>query len=142
MNPSQVTYLEDMMWEQGYLDPKQASGGFQLLKSKDLIWSKMVREYFLGQREPIFDLMAWNADGTRMPYRQHSELLRRLYMDNELFQGKYRVEGRPIAISDIHLPIFAVAAVPRPRRPLAFGLQTAPAERRHRADLRAHQRRP
>ena len=110
MDPSEATYLEDMMWEKGYLDPKQASGGFQLLKSKDLIWSKMVREYFLGQREPMLDLMAWNADGTRMPYRQHSEFLRRLYRDNELFEGIYRVEGRPIAISDIHLPIFAVAA--------------------------------
>jgi len=110
MDPSQVALLEDMMWEKGYLDHKQASGSFQLLKSKDLIWSKMVREYYLGQREPIFDLMAWNADGTRMPYRQHSELLRRLYLDNELFQGKYQVEGRSIAISDIHVPIFAVAA--------------------------------
>lgn len=110
MNASQATLLEDMMWEQGYLDPKQVSGGFQMLKSSDLIWSKMVREYYLGQREPIFDLLAWNADGTRMPYRQHSEVLRRLYGDNELFQGKYRVDGRPIQISDIHLPIFSVAA--------------------------------
>ena len=110
MDTSEVTFLEDMMWERGYLDPKQAGGGFQLLKSRDLIWSKMVREYFLGQREPIFDLMAWNADGTRMPYRQHSELLRRLYRDNELFEGKYPVGGRAIHISDIHAPIFSVAA--------------------------------
>ncbi len=110
MGPGTVTLIEDMMWQQGYLDPKQAAGGFQLLKSNDLIWSKMVREYYLGQREPMFDLMAWNADSTRMPYRQHSELLRRFYGDNELFEGKYRVEGRPVAISDIHVPIFAVAA--------------------------------
>ncbi|MFO1419362.1 MAG: alpha/beta fold hydrolase [Candidatus Competibacteraceae bacterium] len=110
MGPGTATLIEDMMWQRGYLDPKQAAGGFQLLKSNDLIWSKMVREYYLGQREPMFDLMAWNADSTRMPYRQHSELLRRFYGDNELFQGKYRVEGRPIAISDIHVPIFAVAA--------------------------------
>lgn len=110
MDTSEVTFLEDMMWERGYLDPKQAGGGFQLLKSRDLIWSKMIREYFLGQREPMFDLMAWNADGTRMPYRQHSELLRRLYRDNELFEGKYPVGGRAIRISDIHVPIFSVAA--------------------------------
>ena len=110
MDPSEVAFIEDMMWEQGYLDPKPAGGAFQLLKSRDLIWSKMVREYFLGQREPMFDLMAWNADGTRMPYRQHSELLRRLYRDNELFAGHYQVEGRPVHISDIHVPIFAVAA--------------------------------
>ena len=85
MDASEVTLLEDMMWQKGYLDHKQVSGGFQLLKSADLIWSKMVREYYLGNREPMFDLMAWNADGTRMPYRQHSEVLRRLYVDNELF---------------------------------------------------------
>lgn len=110
MNPGEVAFIEDMMWEQGYLDPKQAGGAFQLLRSQDLIWSKAVREYFLGQREPIFDLMAWNADGTRMPYKQHSELLRRLYRDNELFSGCYQVEGRPVHISDIHVPMFAVAA--------------------------------
>ena len=111
MDAGEVTMLEDIMWQKGYLDHKQISGGFQLLKSADLIWSKMVREYYLGDREPMFDLMAWNADGTRMPYRQHSEVLRRLYVDNELFEGKYLVGGRAISISNIHCPIFAVAAV-------------------------------
>ncbi|WP_287633883.1 hypothetical protein [Accumulibacter sp.] len=55
--------------------------------------------------------MAWNVDGTRMPYRQHSEVPRRLYVDNELFQGKYLVGGRAISISNIHCPMLAVAAV-------------------------------
>ena len=142
MDPSQVALLEDMMWEKGYLDPKQASGGFQLLKSKDLIWSKMVREYYLGQREPIFDLMAWNADGTRMPYRQHSELLRRLYLDNELFQGQVH-GGRPAHRDQRHPRAdLRRRRRRRPRRPLAFGLQAAPAERLDGADFRAHQRRP
>ena len=110
MDASEVSFISDMMWDKGYLDAKQASGGFQILKSKDLIWSKMVREYFLGEREPMFDLMAWNVDGTRMPYRQHSELIRRLYRDNELAQGHYRINGQPIVLSDIHIPIFSVAA--------------------------------
>ena len=110
IDPSEVSYLEDLMWEQGYLDPRQAAGSFQLLRSHDLIWSKMVREYLLGQRQPMFDLMAWNMDGTRMPYRQHSQLLRRLFLNNDLWDGRYRVNGRPVAIGDIHAPIFAVAA--------------------------------
>jgi polyhydroxyalkanoate synthase len=58
----------------------------------------------------MFDLMAWNADGTRMPYRMHSQLLRRLFLNNDLWDGRYQVDGRPIAIGDIHAPIFAVAA--------------------------------
>lgn len=110
MGPSAIALLEDMMWDRGYLEPAQASGGFQLLKSRDLVWSKMVREYLLGQRAPLFDLMAWNADTTRMPYQQHAELIRRLYRDNELAQGHYEVNGQPIVLSDIHVPVFAVAA--------------------------------
>jgi polyhydroxyalkanoate synthase len=110
IDPSEVSYLEDLMWEQGYLDPQQAAGSFQLLRSHDLIWSKMVREYLLGKRQPMFDLMAWNVDGTRMPYRQHSQLLRRLFLNNDLWDGRYKVGDRPITIGDIHTPIFAVAA--------------------------------
>ncbi|MGI9385282.1 MAG: PHA/PHB synthase family protein, partial [Methyloligellaceae bacterium] len=73
INESQLAFLEDMMWEQGFLDTKQMAGAFQLLRSNDLIWSRMVRNYLLGEREGMSDLMAWNADLTRMPYRMHSE---------------------------------------------------------------------
>ena len=59
---SQVSYLEDLMWDQGYLDAKQMSGAFQMLRSNDLIWSRMVHDYLMGERTPMIDLMAWNAD--------------------------------------------------------------------------------
>ena len=111
INESQVGFLENIMWEQGYLDTKQMAGAFQLLRSNDLIWSTAVREYLLGQREPMTDLMAWNADATRMPYRMHSEYLRGLFLNNDLADGHYEVGGRPIAVRDIRVPIFAVGTV-------------------------------
>lgn len=108
INDSQITYLEDMMWDKGYLDTKQMSGAFQLLRSNDLIWSRVIHDYLMGERSEMNDLMAWNADGTRMPYRMHSEYLRRLFLKNDLAEGRYRVEDGPIAISDIRVPVFLV----------------------------------
>jgi len=109
LGDSQIAYLEDTMWEQGYLDTRQMAGAFQLLRSNDLIWSQGVRQYLKGERMPMNDLMAWNADATRMPYRMHSEYLRRMFAENQLAEGQYRVEGRPIALTDVHTPVFVVA---------------------------------
>jgi polyhydroxyalkanoate synthase len=111
INESQIAFLEDMMWEQGFLDTRQMAGAFQLLRSNDLIWSRMVRNYMMGEREPMFDLMAWNADATRMPYRMHSEYLRKLFLNNDLAEGRYEVGGRPVVLADIRVPIFAVGTV-------------------------------
>ncbi len=108
IDESQLTFLEDVMWSQGYLDTTQMAGAFQLLRSNDLIWSRLVHDYYLGRRADQTELMAWNADATRMPYRMHSEYLRRLFLNNDLAQGRYRVDGHPIVLTDIKLPIFAV----------------------------------
>ena len=108
INESQVRILEDLMWEQGFLDTTQMSGAFQLLRSNDLIWSKVLREYMLGERSKMSDLMAWNSDGTRMPYKMHSEYLRQMFLENALSSGKYLVDERPVSLGDIRVPIFAV----------------------------------
>src|SRR6185369_14317237 len=84
IDEAQLTFLENMMSEQGYLDKDQLSAAFNLLRSKDLIWSKVVDEYLEGERQPMFDLMAWSADATRLPFRMHSEYLRSLFLNNDL----------------------------------------------------------
>ncbi len=111
IDEAQVSFLEDMMAEQGFLDAKQMAGAFQLLRSNDLIWSKLVRNYLMGERRPMIDLMAWNADATRMPYRMHSEYLRSQFLDNDLAEGRYAVDGRPVSLRDIRASIFAVGTI-------------------------------
>jgi polyhydroxyalkanoate synthase len=111
INESQLSFLDDTMWEQGFLDTKQMAGAFQLLRSNDLVWSRMVHNYLMGERETMSDLMAWNADATRMPYRMHSEYLRRMFLENDLAEGRFRAGDRPVALTDIRAPIFAVGTV-------------------------------
>jgi polyhydroxyalkanoate synthase subunit PhaC len=82
-----------------------------MLRSNDLIWSRVIREYLMGERESLSDLMSWNADATRMPYRMHSEYLRQLFLNNDLAEGRYRVDGKPVALSDLHMPMFVVGTL-------------------------------
>ena len=108
IDESQLQFLEDIMQEQGYLDKRQMKGIFQWLRSNEQIWSNMISNYLMGERALHNDLMAWNSDATRMPYKMHSEYLRELYLNNALAEGKYQVDGTTIALSDIDVPIFAV----------------------------------
>ena len=105
---AQVAALDDQMSVSGFLDASQMAGAFQLLRSNDLIWSRLVKSYLLGQRERPNELMAWNADTTRMPYRMHSEYLHRMFLNNDLAEGRFEVCGKPVSIGDIRAPFFLV----------------------------------
>ncbi len=111
IDEGEVSLLEAQMEEVGYLTAGQMAGAFQLLRSYDLLWSRIVGEYLMGERAPMNDLMAWNADTTRMPARMHSQYLRQLFLNDALSEGRYRVGGRPVALSDIDTPVFAVATL-------------------------------
>ncbi|PZP98427.1 MAG: poly-beta-hydroxybutyrate polymerase [Variovorax paradoxus] len=108
IDESQVSLLEAQMAETGYLRASQMAGAFQMLRSYDLLWSRLVSNYLLGNRSATSDLMAWNADATRMPARMHAQYLRRLFLDDDLSEGRYPVAGRPVSLGDLALPIFMV----------------------------------
>jgi polyhydroxyalkanoate synthase subunit PhaC len=110
VDESQLSLLEDAMWAKGTLETAQMAGAFQLLRSDDLVFSKAIRTYGLGQRDAITPLMAWNGDGTRMPYRMQTEYLRGLFLENRLSAGRFAVDGRIASLTDITAPIFAVGA--------------------------------
>lgn len=108
VSESNVAFLEDLMEEHGVLEGEQMASAFKLLRASALIWQRLQHDYFLGERSSANDMMAWNADTTRMPYKMHSEYLRKLYLNNELSNEKFDVSGHPIALRDIKTPIFAI----------------------------------
>jgi polyhydroxyalkanoate synthase len=78
------------------------------LHASDLVYGSAVDRYLLAKTQKPIDLMAWNADGTRMPYRMHTEYLHKLFLHNELARNKFMVGGKPVSLSDIRVPMFVL----------------------------------
>ena len=111
IDEAQVEMLEAMMAEKGFLTGQQMAGSFQFLHARDLVWSNRTKTLLLG--EPAFanELMVWNADVTRLPAVMHSQYLRRMYLANELAEGRYKFEGKALSLHDIRVPLFVVGTV-------------------------------
>ncbi len=108
ISPSQLDMLEAVMSRTGVLKSEQMGAAFSLLRSRDLLWTPAVNSYLRGKRESPNDLMAWNADGTRMPCRMHAQYLRELYLNNALARGEFMAEGRRVDLAAIHSSMFVV----------------------------------
>lgn len=108
VDESQVAFVEDLMWSQGYLDRPQITRTFASIRAEDLIYCRAVNRYFLGQDDLPTDIGVWNGNTTRIPARMPSEYLRGLFLENRLTAGRFAVDGRVIALKDISVPIFVV----------------------------------
>jgi polyhydroxyalkanoate synthase len=108
ISPAQLAMLEAMMWKKGVLESRQMGGAFQLLRTYDLLWAPTIGTYLRGERLGVNDLMAWNADGTRMAYRMHTDYLHQLYLNNDLAEDRYVALGETISLSDVTVPMFVV----------------------------------
>jgi polyhydroxyalkanoate synthase len=106
-----VDFIEQQMLERGYLDSREMSSMFNLLRSNDLIWSNVVNNYLLGLKPPAFDLLYWNSDGTRMARAAHSWYLRNTYVENNLVKpGMVELKGTRLDMRRVRLDIYAVGA--------------------------------
>jgi polyhydroxyalkanoate synthase len=108
ISPAQLAMLEALMWKEGVLESRQMGGAFTLLRTYDLLWGPSIATYLRGERMSLNDLMAWNADGTRMAYRMHTDYLHQLYLKNDLAEGRYVANGEQISLADVTAPMFVV----------------------------------
>ena len=87
------------------------AGTFDILRANDLIFNYVVSNWLMGQDPPAFDILAWNADSTRMPAAMHAFYLRNFYVHNKLAAGTLEIAGRTIDLSAIKSPTYVVSAI-------------------------------
>ena len=120
-----VERLSEQMLQRGYLEASEMSAMFDLLRPRDLIWNYVESGWLMGEPPPAFDILAWNADGTRMPADMHSFYLRCCYVENQLARGEMTLAGtrldlahgdgrrlRPVGQGRPHRPVEVVATPP------------------------------
>ena len=97
-----VRKLERRMARKGYLDGADMAGAFNALRANDLIFSYVASNWLMGEQPPSFDLLAWNADATRLPAAMHSWYLRSCYLENELAKGTMVLGGQRLDLATVN----------------------------------------
>jgi len=106
-----IVRLEKRMREKGFLEAREMARTFDWMRSRDLIWSYVINNWFKGKEPPAFDILAWNNDSTRMPVEMHSEYLRACYLHNAIVKpGAFKIGGTPIDLGKITAPLYVLGA--------------------------------
>jgi len=111
LDEGSVRWLANSMASRGFLDGKEMAAAFRLLRSNSLIWHYVVHGWLYGEKPPPFDVLYWNMDTTRMPFRMHEYYLREMYLQNNLVRkNALTVAGEPIDLGRIVQPLYGVTA--------------------------------
>jgi polyhydroxyalkanoate synthase len=106
-----ISRLEREMAATGFLEGSKMAATFDALRANELIFSYVVSNWLMGQSPPPFDMLAWNADSTRMPAAMHAFYLRSLYLHNELARGELELAGQQLSLSSIKSDSYVVGAI-------------------------------
>ncbi|MEA2828048.1 MAG: poly[(R)-3-hydroxyalkanoate] polymerase subunit PhaC [Actinomycetota bacterium] len=110
LDQASVERLSAQMLERGYLEASEMSAMFDLLRPRDLIWNYVESGWLMGEPPPAFDILAWNADGTRMPAEMHSFYLRCCYVENQLAKGEMTLAGTRLDLSTVTADAYVLSA--------------------------------
>jgi polyhydroxyalkanoate synthase len=105
-----VAKLESRVAEKGYLDGADMAGTFNALRANELIFNYVASNWLMGEQPPAFDLLAWNADSTRLPAAMCSFYLRSCYLENQLAAGTMELAGRRLDLAAVMSDTYVVAA--------------------------------
>jgi polyhydroxyalkanoate synthase len=103
-----IERIERRTTRRGYLKASEMAAAFTWMRGTDLVWSYVVSSWGMGKRPVPFDILAWNADGTRLPAAMHSQFLRACYLNNSLAAGKLELNGTRIDLSRVQTPLYVL----------------------------------
>jgi len=110
VDEAKLAALEEAMAKTGYLEGVKMANTFNMLRPNELVWNYVVNNYLKGESPSAFDLLAWNADSTRIPRANHSFYLRNCYLENNLTRGEMVIDGVKLNLKDVTVPIYEIAA--------------------------------
>jgi len=105
-----VRKVERRVAKKGYLDGPDMAGTFNALRANELIFSYVASNWLMGEQPPAFDLLAWNADNTRLPAAMCTFYLRSCYLENQLAAGAMELAGRRLDLAAVMSDTYIVAA--------------------------------
>ncbi len=106
-----IERLERQIRKRGYLEASQMAETFTWLRGNDLVWNCVVSGWYMGKEPPPFDILAWNADSTRMPAEMHAQYLRACYLENRLVRpGDFEIDGSPVDLTEVKTPLYVLSA--------------------------------
>ena len=95
----------------GIISAREMGSVFTWMRPDDLVFSYWVNNYLMGKKPPVFDILAWNADGTNLPASLHEQFLD-IFSNNDLCRpGGMSVLGSPIDLARIRIPTFVTGGV-------------------------------
>ncbi|MFJ7314508.1 class II poly(R)-hydroxyalkanoic acid synthase [Pseudomonas sp. NPDC098747] len=96
-------------YQAGVLEGKDMAKVFAWMRPNDLIWNYWVNNYLLGNEPPVFDILFWNNDTTRLPAAFHGDLIE-MFKNNPLIRpNALEVCGTPIDLKQVTADIFSLA---------------------------------
>jgi polyhydroxyalkanoate synthase subunit PhaC len=93
----------------GVLDGNEMNRVFAWLRPNDLVWNYWVNNYLMGNPPPVFDILYWSNDSTRLPARFHGELIDIFTQNLFLRPGALNVLGTAIDLTKVGCDKFFVA---------------------------------
>jgi polyhydroxyalkanoate synthase len=95
---------------EGVITARSMGAVFSWMRPDELVFNYAINNWLMGDDPPVFDILAWNADGTNLPARLHAQFLD-IFRSNSLVTGDLRVLGTQVDLSRITVPTFVTGAV-------------------------------